>query len=66
MRVSRELTVSELEELRGRLYHQLLDDGNLDDVTGMEDASELDVPIEFVIDYYSDYLFVEEDFFCNL
>lgn len=64
MRVSRELTVSELEELRGRLYHQLLDDGNLDDVTGMEDASELD--IEFVIDYYSDYLFVEEDFFCNL
>ena len=66
MRVSRELTVSELEELRGRLYHQLLDDGNLDDVTGMEDASELDIPIEFVIDYYSDYLFVEEDFFCNL
>ena len=66
MRVSRELTVSELEELRRRLYHQLLDDGNLDDVTGMEDEGELDIPMEFVIDYYSDYSFVEEDFFCNL
>ena len=61
-----ELNQNELEELRSNLYHQLLDDGSLNEVMGKEinDAEEIDM--DFVKNYYADTSFVEEDFFCNL
>lgn len=61
-----ELNQNELQELRSRLYYQLLDDGSLNEVMGKEIDSEDDIPMDFVKDYYADTIFVEEDFFCNL
>lgn len=61
-----ELNQNELEELRSRLYHQLLDDGSLNEVMGKEIDSEDNIPMDFVKDYYADTIFVEEDFWCNL
>lgn len=57
-----ELNQNELQELRSRLYYQLLDDGSLNEEIDSED----DIPMDFVKDYYADTIFVEEDFFCNL
>ena len=61
-----ELNQNELQELRSRLYYQLLDDGSLNEVMGKEIDSEDDIPMDFVKDYYADTSFVEEDFWCNL
>jgi hypothetical protein len=61
-----ELNQNELEELRGRWYHQHLDDGLIDEVMGKEIGNEEEVPMEVIIEYYEDTNFVEEDFFCNL
>jgi hypothetical protein len=61
-----ELNQNELQELRSRLFHQLLDDGSLDEVMGKEVNDEEEIPMDFVKDYYADTSFVEEDFFCNL
>ena len=61
-----ELNQNELEELRSRLYYQLLDDGSLSEVMGKEIEGEEEIPMDFVKNYYADTSFVEEDFFCNL
>jgi hypothetical protein len=61
-----ELNQNELEELRSRLFHQLLDDGSLDEVMGKEVNDEEEIPMDFVKEYYADTSFVEEDFWCNL
>ena len=61
-----ELNENELQELRSRLFHQLLDDGSLNEVMGKEIDDEDDITMDFVKDYYADTSFVEEDFFCNL
>ena len=61
-----ELTQNELQELRSRLFHQLLDDGSLDEVMGKEVNEEEEIPMDFVKTHYADTSFVEEDFFCNL
>ena len=61
-----ELNQNELQELRSNLYHQLLDDGSLNEVMGKEIDSEVEIPMNFVKEYYADTTFVEEDFFCNL
>jgi len=61
-----ELTQNELQELRSNLYHQLLDDGSLNEVMGKEVNEEVEIPMDFVKEYYADTTFVEEDFFCNL
>jgi hypothetical protein len=61
-----ELNQNELEELRSNLYHQLLDDGSLDEVMGKEINEEEEIPMDFLKNYYADTTFVEEDFFCNL
>jgi hypothetical protein len=61
-----ELNQNELQELRSRLFHQLLDDGSLDEVMGKEVNDEEEIPMDFVKVYYADTSFVEEDFFCNL
>jgi hypothetical protein len=61
-----ELNQNELEELRSNLYHQLLDDGSLDEVMGKEINEEEEIPMDFLKNYYADTSFVEEDFFCNL
>lgn len=66
MRHVNELNQNELEELRSRLYHQLLDDGSLDEVMGKEIDSEEEIPMDFVKTHYEGTFFVEEDFFCNL
>ena len=60
-----ELNQNELEELRSRLYHQLLDDGSLNEVMGKE-IEEEEINMNFVKDYYASTSFVEEDFWCNL
>jgi hypothetical protein len=60
-----ELTQNELQELRSRLFHQLLDDGSLDEVMGKE-VNEEEIPMDFVKTHYADTSFVEEDFWCNL
>jgi hypothetical protein len=65
MKTVNELTVEELEELRSRWYYQHLDDGSLDEVMGAEIDSEEQIPMDFVKEYYSDTMFVEEDFWCN-
>jgi hypothetical protein len=61
-----ELNQNELQELRSNLYHQLLDDGSLNEVMGKEIDSEVEIPMDFVKEYYAHTSFVEEDFFCNL
>jgi hypothetical protein len=61
-----ELNQNELEELRSRLYHQLLDDGSLNEVMGKEIEEEEEINMNFVKDYYASTSFVEEDFWCNL
>ena len=61
-----ELNQNELEELRSRLYHQLLDDGSLNEVMGKEIEEEEEIHMDFVKDYYASIIFVEEDFWCNL
>ena len=66
MRHVSELNQNELEELRSRLYHQLLDDGSLDEVMGKKIDGEEEISMDFVKYYYNDTFFVEEDFFCNL
>lgn len=66
MRTVNELTIEELTELRGNLYHQLLDDGSLDEVMGVEIESEEQIPFNFVKEYYTDTYFVDDDFWCNL
>lgn len=66
MKTVYELTIEELEELRGNLYHQLLDDGSLDEIMGEEIDSEEQIPIDFVKEYYSDTSFVSEDFWTNV
>jgi len=66
MRNVNELTQAELEELRSRFYHQALDDGSLEEVMDKEIESEEEIPMDLVKDHYCDYLFVDEDFFCNI
>jgi hypothetical protein len=66
MRHVSELNQNELQELRSRLYHQLLDDGSLYEVMNKKIDSEEEIPMDFVKVYYEDTFFVEEDFFCNL
>jgi hypothetical protein len=61
-----ELNQNELEELRSRLFHQLVDEGSLDEVMGEEIDSEDDIPMDFVKTHYADTSFVDEDFWCNL
>ena len=61
-----ELNQNELEELRSRLYHQLLDDGSLNEVMGKKIEEEEEINMNFVKDYYASTSFVEEDFWCNL
>jgi hypothetical protein len=61
-----ELTQNELEELRSRIFHQLVDEGSLEEVMGEEIDSEEKIPMDFVKDYYASHTFVEEDFWCNL
>lgn len=61
-----ELNQDELEELRSRLYHQLLDDGSLNEVMGKEIDSEEEIPMGLVKAHYEDASFVDEDFWCNL
>lgn len=60
-----ELNQNELEELRSRYYHQALDDGSLNEVMGKEIHSEEEIPMDLIKNYYADYSFVDEDFFCN-
>lgn len=66
MRTVNELNQEELEELRDRLYHQLLDDGSIDEIIGKSVEYSTDIPMHFVQEYYNDTFFVEEDFWCNL
>ena len=61
-----ELTEQELQELRSRLFHQLVDDGSLEEVMGKEVNDEDDIPMGLVKFHYADTSFVEEDFWCNL
>jgi hypothetical protein len=61
-----ELNQTELEELRSSLFYQLLDDGLLNELFDKEINSEVEIPMDFVKEYYADTSFVEEDFFCNL
>ena len=58
-----ELRQEELEELRDRFYHQLID---LDDeILESIDCAE-DIDMSNVIAHYEGTYFVEEDFFCNI
>lgn len=65
MKTVEELTQTELEELRSRWFHQHVDDGSLYEVVGRKVKDESDISMDIVKDYYTDTLFVEEDFFCN-
>jgi hypothetical protein len=61
-----ELTQNELEELKSRYFHQLLDDGSLEEVMGKEINSEEEIPMDLIKNHYQDYSFVDDDFFCNI
>jgi hypothetical protein len=65
MKTVEELTQTELEELRSRWFHQHVDDGSLYEVVGRKVKDESDISMDIVKGYYTDTLFVEEDFFCN-
>jgi hypothetical protein len=60
-----DLNQNELEELRSRLFHQMLDDGSMLEVMGKEIDEEEEIPMDFVKAHYSGTSFVEEDFWCN-
>lgn len=66
MKSVHELNQNELEELRSRWYSQHEDDGSLEEVIGLKEATEEDVSFDVVKSYYEDTFFVEEDFFCNI
>lgn len=66
MRTVNDLNKEELEELRDRLFFQLLDDGSINEVIGKSVEYLTDIPMDFVKQYYSNTFFVEEDFWCNL
>ena len=66
MRTVNDLNKEELEELRDRLFFQLLDDGSIDEIIGKSVEYSTDIPMSFVQEYYNGTLFVEEDFWCNL
>lgn len=65
MRSVYELTTDELHELRSRLFHQMLDDGSIEEVFESDVEYEEDIPLDFLQAHYSDTFFVEDDFFCN-
>jgi hypothetical protein len=60
-----QLNQNELEELRSRLFHQLLDDGSLNEVMGKEIDSEEEIPMDLVKTHHAGIIFVEEDFWYN-
>ena len=66
MRTVEELNQQELEELRERLFHQLNDDGSIEEVFEKEIEYSDEIPMDFVKSYYDDTFFVEEDFWCNV
>lgn len=66
MRTVNELNQEELEELRDRLFFQLLDEGSIDEIVGKSVEYSSDIPTDYVKQYYSGTFFVEEDFWCNL
>ena len=59
-RTVHDLTLDELEELRGSLYQQYLDDG-LIDVDTFDGVTD-----EMLFEYYDGVSFVRDDFFCNM
>lgn len=63
MRTVHELTENELEELRDTYFAQLqeTDEEILGDYTEAEQ-----IPMSNVKQHYEDFMFVEEDFLCNL
>lgn len=66
MRTVEELNQQELEELRERLFHQLNDDGSIEEVFEKEIEYSDEIPMDFVKVYYGGTYFVEEDFWCNV
>ena len=66
MKTVNKLNQEELEELRDRLFFQLLDDGSIDEIIGKSIEYPSDIPMDFIEEYYSSTFFVEEDFWCNL
>jgi hypothetical protein len=57
-----ELTQEELNELKARYFFQDdIDNEILGDIAYPED-----IPNDFIINYYSDTLFTDDDFFCNI
>ena len=66
MRTVEELSYEELDELRDRLFHQMLDYGSIEEVFEKEIECSDEIPMDFVKTYYADTLFVEEDFWCNV
>lgn len=63
MKSVHELSLEELEELRGNYFIQLeeCDEDILGDITCAEE-----IPMSNVIAHYECTYFVEDDFFCNL
>ena len=66
MKTVHELNEDELQELRGRWFHQHIDDGSLEEVIGVFVGEEEKVPMDVVKSYYEGTFFVEEDFWCNV
>jgi len=66
MRTVYELNQQELEELRDRLFHQMLDDDSIEEVFEKEIECSDEIPMDFVKTHYADTFFVEEDFWCNV
>lgn len=65
MRSVNELDADELRELRSRLFHQMSDDGSMEEVLGKEVEDEDEIPMDLVKSHYAETFFVEEDFWCN-
>ena len=56
-----DLNEVQIEELKIRLYDELQNTDDADTFDSWED-----IPDAVIFDHYADYLFCEEDFFCNI
>jgi len=56
-----ELSTEQLDELRDTYYHQLVDTGEDEELTG-----SIDIPNDVLFNHYAGVSFTKDDFFCSM
>lgn len=66
MKTVHELNEKELAELKESFFHQMQDDGSMNEVMGKMIYDEEEIPDDLIKSHYEGTFFVEEDFWCNM